>query len=81
MNVKQGEWQTNGKGNGKTNGHGDVRHAPVFDWKELGDRIRQWRLARGLNQQQLAEASGLTQSGLYRLAHSRVAKTAAVLRQ
>ena len=38
-----------------------------FDWKELGDRIRQWRLARGMNQQQLADGCGMTQSGLYRV--------------
>jgi transcriptional regulator with XRE-family HTH domain len=54
-------------GSGKGNGHRDVRYAPDFDWKELGERIRQWRLGRGMNQQQLAEASGLTQSGLFRV--------------
>jgi transcriptional regulator with XRE-family HTH domain len=59
--------KSNGNRNGKTGGHGDVRRAADFDWTELGARIRQWRLARGMNQQQLAEASGLTQSGLYRL--------------
>jgi transcriptional regulator with XRE-family HTH domain len=59
--------KANGKSNGKSDGHGGVRHAPDFDWTELGERIRQWRLARGMNQQQLAEASGLTQSGLHRV--------------
>ncbi|HVO81618.1 MAG TPA: helix-turn-helix transcriptional regulator [Terriglobales bacterium] len=59
--------KTHGKSNGKSNGHGGLRRAADFDWTELGERIRQWRLARGMNQQQLAEASGLTQSGLYRL--------------
>jgi transcriptional regulator with XRE-family HTH domain len=53
------------KGNRK--GHDDVRHAQDFDWRELGDRIRQWRLARGMNQQQLADVCGMTQSGLYRV--------------
>jgi transcriptional regulator with XRE-family HTH domain len=46
---------------------GDIRNAQDFDWKELGERIRQWRFARGLTQQQLAKAAGLTQSGLMRV--------------
>jgi DNA-binding XRE family transcriptional regulator len=54
-----------GKGNRK--GHDDVRHAKDFDWRGLGDRIRRWRLARGMNQQQLADVCGMTQSGLYRV--------------
>lgn len=53
--------------NKTNNGHAAVRHPPDFDWEELGDRIRQWRLARGVNQKQLAEASGMTQSGLFRI--------------
>ncbi len=45
----------------------EVKHAQDFDWKELGERIRRWRLARGMTQEQLAEAAGLTQSGLMRV--------------
>lgn len=54
---------------GKTNSVfvGDIRHAQDFEWKELGERIRQWRFTRGMTQQQLAEAAGLTQSGLMRV--------------
>jgi transcriptional regulator with XRE-family HTH domain len=59
--------KTNGRAKGKNHGHGDVQHAPDFNWRELGDRIRRWRVACGMNQQQLAEASGMTQSGLYRV--------------
>jgi transcriptional regulator with XRE-family HTH domain len=46
---------------------GGTKDAQDFDWIELGARIRQWRLARGMTQQQLAEAAGLTQSGLMRV--------------
>jgi len=59
--------KSNGNGNGNTNGDGDGRRGADFDWTELGARIRQWRLARGMNQRQLAEACGLTQSGLFRI--------------
>ena len=59
--------KTHGRANGKNNAHGDAQHTPDFDWKELGDRIRRWRVACGMNQQQLAEASGMSQSGLHRI--------------
>jgi transcriptional regulator with XRE-family HTH domain len=59
--------KANGRANGKSNGHSAVQHTPDFDWKEPGDRIRRWRVACGMNQQQLAEASGMTQSGLHRI--------------
>jgi transcriptional regulator with XRE-family HTH domain len=38
-----------------------------FTWVEIGKRIRDWRLARGWSQQQLAAASGLSQSGVVHL--------------
>ena len=40
---------------------------PDFTWLEIGRRIRDWRLARGWSQQQLAEAAGLSQSGVVHL--------------
>ncbi len=38
-----------------------------FTWVEIGRRIRDWRLARGWSQQQLAEAAGISQSGVVHL--------------
>jgi transcriptional regulator with XRE-family HTH domain len=38
-----------------------------FSWTEVGTRIRDWRHKRGLSQQLLAEAAGLTQNGIFRL--------------
>jgi transcriptional regulator with XRE-family HTH domain len=38
-----------------------------FTWAEIGMRIRDWRLARGWSQQQLAEAAGMSQSGVVHL--------------
>jgi len=77
----EGNGNNNGRSNGRSNGYGDVPHAPDFDWTELGARIRQWRLARGMNQQQLAEASGLTQSGLFRIEMGRTNPQLATLQQ
>lgn len=41
--------------------------APDFTWKELGERIRQRRVSRGISQQGLAAASGVTQNAIFRL--------------
>ncbi|MGE0406706.1 MAG: helix-turn-helix domain-containing protein [Candidatus Korobacteraceae bacterium] len=38
-----------------------------FSWVEIGRRIRDWRLARGWSQQQLADAAGVSQSGVVHL--------------
>ncbi len=38
-----------------------------FTWREIGIRIRDWRLARGWSQHQLAQAAGLSQSGVVHL--------------
>jgi transcriptional regulator with XRE-family HTH domain len=38
-----------------------------FTWAEIGARIRDWRTARGLTQDQLAEAADLSQPGLFRI--------------
>jgi transcriptional regulator with XRE-family HTH domain len=38
-----------------------------FDWGELGERIRHRRNARGISQQALANAAGVTQNAIYRL--------------
>ena len=40
---------------------------PDFSWLEIGRRIRDWRLARGWSQQQLAEAARMSQSGVVHL--------------
>ncbi len=40
---------------------------PDFSWLEIGRRIRDWRLWRGWSQQQLAEAAGMSQSGVVHL--------------
>ena len=40
---------------------------PDFSWQEVGDRIRQRRLARRMTQQTLAERAGLTQNGIFRI--------------
>lgn len=38
-----------------------------FSWSEVGGRIRQRRMARGLSQQALATAAGLTQNAIFRI--------------
>lgn len=38
-----------------------------FGWSEVGSRIRQRRTARGLSQQALATAAGLTQNAIFRI--------------
>jgi transcriptional regulator with XRE-family HTH domain len=38
-----------------------------FTWRELGERIHQRRVTRGLSQQVLARAAGLTQNAIFRL--------------
>jgi transcriptional regulator with XRE-family HTH domain len=40
---------------------------PDFTWVEIGRRIRDWRLARGWSQQQLAAIVGMSQSGVVHL--------------
>jgi transcriptional regulator with XRE-family HTH domain len=41
--------------------------ATDFSWREIGSRIRDWRLARGWSQQQLAQIAGISQSGVVHL--------------
>lgn len=40
---------------------------PDFTWQELGERIRQRRLSRGMSQQSLATAAGVTQNAIFRM--------------
>lgn len=35
-----------------------------FTWREVGNRVREWRLAAGMSQSRLAEQTGLTQAGI-----------------
>ncbi len=42
-------------------------HEADFSWSEVGGRIRQRRTARGLSQQALATAAGLTQNAIFRI--------------
>jgi transcriptional regulator with XRE-family HTH domain len=44
-----------------------MNEVPDFSWVEIGRRIRDWRLARGWSQQQLANAAGMSQSGIVHL--------------
>ena len=41
-----------------------MRTQQDFTWREVGDRVRAWRLAAGLTQCKLAAKAGLTQAGL-----------------
>lgn len=38
-----------------------------FTWHELGERVRQRRMARRMTQQALAESAGLTQNAIFRI--------------
>lgn len=44
-----------------------MHSGPDFAWSEVGGRIRQRRTARGLSQQALADAAGLTQNAIFRI--------------
>ncbi len=41
--------------------------APDYSWAELGERVRDLRIERGLSQQELADAAEITQAGLHRI--------------
>src|ERR1700722_1351514 len=40
---------------------------PDFMWKEVGSRVRAWRIATGMTQQTLADVAGISQPGLHRI--------------